>query len=1794
LQVIDLPQFLDVDFRHLDLPLWLAHHQYAVFVSGSDLAVAQTSSKDNSCVWTIFRFEFSKGIVLFAKGNNNHFRNLECNFGKVDKEQQPRRSDLLSQKKKQQQQQKKKKKRKKQKHEEEVSKKKKVKETSSIEPEQPAVHVCSMLQWKPWGKASTQRDVLGTCLLDNILQYAFKCSEAEGTVAKSLTNQSKALDEEAYKCSLSVDLGTALRESKGSFASSSWKLSSKEQCALSHMRSSSRGIRRRGLQVFLDLMVNAAIDPSTRPKSGRSALPCKQARSSPGTARLQGAAPSSEVENKTLLSGLMAAAMNRPPMDKQLTMEKDKRWVGSQTERALKVAEKNWNQFEAMKSDCLLQSAGGGSNKKAHCQIEWRRVLEWLNNGFLELLLQEGILGSSLRGSSHPREDERAVFLDVQELSDVCLKVVEIVPGEGSCRLVKCLASIIENVNRTLIAMVVENPKFSGNSGLLEETPDLTRGHAKVRIVEETSQLEENSKEREKLQDMFQEMVWVCRLLPLLVSSSELVAAAFAKERGLTLILELYSSLVRAFPVGLKAVDKTLDGDEKEVILPGEVVKASQEIPLNVLRSPTCSQSVGNHHTANISNERDSNVGQLSSIGITNLPCFKHGGSDLGPEIPMTALRSQQERCVHDTLSSRKRPSHVPQLSLSLLAVTAAEQEQRQVPQIKDHLCSSNMDTGLLSLSRTTAANMHLSVMTPNVFNIICEAKLHLLRAIACMLACRSITIHRLQHRLTQKLNAKHGLILCFLPDLIGGPFSRFPACIGNRLKRMIFRVLFLLDKDDCAEEDDMFGFLHGSGSSCQIKDTPGVPWWSGPGPPPIIGDTKRGFSDTMLEEIQQRLDNILSAMSALLTGHAPPVNMECTSCEEEDSVLTNDPRSTRCHHSTYVSRLWIDLAYLLTVLSEYVQFWPQQAGKVREVVNSCGVQAECILSLLSGLGVTSSWGPAEILTMQSLLKLLSVCICNLVCGKMNSTQGWGDAEHCLWDVIFKNPANWNCLLQYVSYLTSDICQRCLGYLLEDFQRSLQEPIRLYYRMLGQKVGMGGISDHVFASFQGMEASPKNVLGFLRLVVLLVQKRLDMAQESSSVSHVLDSLSLLEGIMNPSDGLLMMAVNRQAKAIPLQTKESEQKNSSPTLHISRDQGKLHGNLCADTEKSGSDNGFQRDVRSFCPQCADLVLTGRNDSKIGDITHESLCLLAEIFSLKLSSSSGQRLSSPKRCVQEKTTLHNPFLTSKYLDPILDTIFHGFKRLYTTTAPDESLLHESAAYVQNRRKHAEPSQGSNNKLWRNRGSNSRENEQKCNACAAFARILLAVAQNQTGDASQTFHRLHVMEFLVQQIALEYEFSQVATPKTQDSMTGSTVERDSGKKEIQMAGNFRRMETQENCEWQLGSVSAKDKTYLSPVIQPHQFSQLSSPQSREHEFISRWRKKHDGHDVQRSELPLCERDENISTLVSEWDNCSIAVTQRRVTGTPRESRDTESKIHLQTFLTKLYNPALMSSGGLAGLATPRLNEVVYCGRFFDLNDEVERELAAEEDDFVSINMSTNQLENFEDQRKHFKVTCAIEQTAKSSSHSSSLAPQSQSLEFVELEEENPQRSQSPGQSSTTKPSTHPLVPKLNFSKAIRKRGLDFEEENVSSEPVASSNRDQCLPTRFSFEGQRADVEFNKSNPKLEGLFVSYTRERCSRRIYQNAGLHVLLLELFISLMLNPEYSPPPSTLSFSCIYVWLLLVKPIYKSLYVMTCRGSLEALYSDRFPMESRRLNAPFFLTFRILPNYCFGSARKRWR
>lgn len=90
----------------------------------------------------------------------------------------------------------------------------------------------------------------------------------------------------------------------------------------------------------------------------------------------------------------------------------------------------------------------------------------------------------------------------------------------------------------------------------------------------------------------------------------------------------------------------------------------------------------------------------------------------------------------------------------------------------------------------------------------------------------------------------------------------------------------------------------------------------------------------------------------------------------------------------------------------------------------------------------------------------------------------------------------------------------------------------------------------------------------------------------------------------------------------------------------------------------------------------------------------------------------------------------------------------------------------------------------------------------------------------------------------------------------------------------------------------VSTRNKAYLSLVIEPHQFNQFSSPHSKHHGLILRWRKKHYGHDVQRLEFPLCKKDENINNLINDQEKfCSTIVTQRRLPGTPWENRDMES---------------------------------------------------------------------------------------------------------------------------------------------------------------------------------------------------------------------------------------------------------------------------------------------------------------
>jgi hypothetical protein len=137
----------------------------------------------------------------------------------------------------------------------------------------------------------------------------------------------------------------------------------------------------------------------------------------------------------------------------------------------------------------------------------------------------------------------------------------------------------------------------------------------------------------------------------------------------------------------------------------------------------------------------------------------------------------------------------------------------------------------------------------------------------------------------------------------------------------------------------------------------------------------------------------------------------------------------------------------------------------------------------------------------------------------------------------------------------------------------------------------------------------------------------------------------------------------------------------------------------------------------------------------------------------------------------------------------------------------------------------------------------------------------------------------------------------------LDGLSVESDSGQKGIQiLAGNFRRIDTQENCKWQLGSIVSQG-TRLTWAQWSNNINSVRCPVPSLDIMSWFW---DGGRNMMAMmckglELPLCKRDGNI-----KWDKvCSTAPIQRTLTGTPTESRDTESKIHLQTFVTKLCNP-------------------------------------------------------------------------------------------------------------------------------------------------------------------------------------------------------------------------------------------------------------------------------------------------
>lgn len=1437
---------------------------------------------------------------------------------------------------------------------------------------------CCTLDWAVW------RGVYRAGPMETMLTSAF-LDEDDCMVLKSLTNFFLAWkDKDLCRCCAASDLGTAFRECRGSIIpDSSWKVSSKERCALSHLQSVNKDVRQQGLRSLLDLLLDVVRDSNvlgsqkstlntsrkstkSTPISSRSSIDVEntpsyfhQSIDSKKEAYLE------EKENVSLLSGLMAV-MDRPSKKKESKF--DKRFIGSQTERALQVAQLKWNRFEEMKSD-RSSTIGNKLYVKSRHALKWQEVLEWVDNGFLEILLKESI-GPIL-------EDGQPSFMLVEDLADACLQVIKIMPGEGTRRIVNCLVSRLQNLVEVFATLKVGTPQQIGSMKEVEIQQKMT-----------------------KLRISFEEMVCFCRLLALIISSSVSVCSSLADVDGLSLILGLYSNMMKEFPVDVNNLD-LLDCNISSKVIPGEVFGLKKH-------PPKVSKSHGSR-----------------KLGAPWLK--RQEGIKSKRRLPLQEV-SMSSRISHAFSTINSKVSNV-HLEDNLQSDTPILYFQSHVSQINAPFSNTKVDA-------VSGTYLYPRPLSATIVDIVWEAKIHLLQTLVTMLESQSVILNKRKEELKAKLligSINSELLSWFISDLIGGPSNAFSSYVDDKLNKIIFKIIYLLDKD--VEDNDTHHKCLSLGTQSNVQYVEEGPWWSGPGPPASQIPQMR-LLGLMLVELKGRMDYIISCLMVTLPRHV----------SRDDQMLANCKDITGKNAKEHISSLWIDLARLSMVLSNFIRYWPAEGPKSYNVMRCCGGHFNQSLTLLASLGPIASWAPAQILAMQSLLKLLGLCIQDSTSGDL--IENWSEYENFLWKMVVDTWAHWNCIQSYVSWLILEVCQGCLIHLLDEFQRSLHEPIQLYYHALGEQLGMGRDFDIVFPDFQLSELLPKKAMMFLRLVVILVQRKLhtnhDIHDGSAYLCFRDNALWFLQEIMNPTHGLLMMAIKNR----PLGT-------------------------CADCKIEITNPNH---ASEFC----------------SSIEQHSLVLLAQIFSLKLPHS---KVYFKGKC---SGGYKNIFLSKKYLVPFLHTLYSGFKNLYTRVIWQSGL--NSLGTLQGI--HSLDDGKKCPIIDHSLESTTQNNNAMCSAmdeilslCYSYAHVLLAAAKNLSEDGNQTFKDLRIMDFLVQEISLEYEYSQIAGPKSnsnskEDMSTSSTnmnLQRPSSQKDLEI---FKELEGSN-----ANSSSLRVDCTLSSLIEEYE---LKTSTLKYQDFIIPQIKDKHVANVQNLVLSHEESKVNKKSKNKRLSN-SKNFNKRKIPAPKDESfinKDNILKTSPINFSCNSIHEPVNSHSKIDSddLKTweneyTKKKKVVYSGRFFDLNEEVERELAVEEEDGVVDDKKQRLIEKI-------KFTSGqIQDQSKNIGKAS-----------ISLNSSRSTSCESTGEVISTSLNAQPLVPKLDFTSALQK---------------SQSN----LANGFDIETSHNDIEENTFNNKDIGcksldLYISYDKEQLQRSIYHSPELHILLLELLISLMLNSEY--------------------------------------------------------------------------
>ncbi|BBN11114.1 hypothetical protein MPTK1_5g09170 [Marchantia polymorpha subsp. ruderalis] len=1993
----DVSNFLDVDFQLVDLPKWLSHRLFAVFWEDTDVVVVRRDAPDLK--WTLLRFDFDEGVIRSTEGAS--VCSLETTFGNKSL------CDIHASRKR-------------------FRAEPAAGDVGFNSKQKSLEEVKSELEWKSWkcmsrSQEHTSVSPLALMLMD-LLGTLATVSATEIESVKLLFNpdpwETSALGQDDLVLGVSaVRTMFTCRGRKG--------LSSKEKLALAKLRSDSDELHLEGICTLLELLKvgdassssigsKALVDIKSPPShsnhdSSRSSsavwLPSDQEDiESSFREQLKKEAGLREVaeSNSATDGGAMEADSGKRKLRHGSVREHSQRAngevalsrVGSQADGDVGGANNGWCRFEEL--DAMHQKEDADNDEVGVMQVS-----EWVKNGFFEVLIRKLM--------SRPRcvqEDkvEKTKQLSFELVLEAFLKILDLLPGEGTSRMVIIILQLVNELSETIAKLSCSADKRDCGEEGGKPSSNGSSNDGSLLFVNDSVQRNGCTHEN-KLQDSLVKALKFSRLLSSVVSRSSILGGCLAMLGGLDLILDFYSCLLRRFPVNLRLGTRSITSKIRaEGTLPGEVMK-SQDTTLKVLPcifprfcicrvAQTCLMdsslnpqqekvdltwlSATGNKSCNLKEfilGSDPELGarlladktcnnyierlltlapgsktvvrkpdgcQLTYFGdsgfdsVTNkfkvetleasvivLPSSDKQ-FDVSTGVPRTKnLDNAQNTETVSLPHQRQTRPYVPRLPLSSIQTTSSGSGPTAVC-LKDSSESKSVavaDTGDLASNLYTGSSTHFDIL-----RAVSDVKYELLRSMAELFGNHSLSLMRLRSYLHQKVQSEgeSQLVKSFLPDMIGGFLNTVPEQTSRRAKKIQLQVVSILDMSEicggmCPSE---------SFRVCGGEDAQGGPCWSGPGPPDVSYEYKRSV-DVLLLEIGKRLTVMVCHLTKMVN------KSEAYEGDETSNQIWMRGQSPQCCEPSLVSKtlysghmlsLWVDVGILLQFLEDFVLLWPEE-GSARRVLKCCGKPIEGIFGLLAQSPSQSDWNLAQILAMQHLFRLSTVCMKSPAHEKDPGVQVWNDVDAFFWQLLITNDSNWICVKNFAEWVLLKSCQGCVRTLLEGYQNALWEPLEIYYSMLGQKVNPLWTQSKHSDSRRGGKMLRKSILPLLRASVLMMKKKFKCQCQSSQASPVMYMsrlLFLLDFLMNPIEGLLMTVIKAPVSCGQLNKVYRENVTSSVSNLINSRRANDQSTVqCCNQPVYSADTGplCTNDSTGLCTKCATISSETTFCQKFtSSMKHECICILADIFSLKAFEASDEQYNM---CINPRA--QNPFLFRKYVNPFLEIIFICFLKCYSDRGEYSEREVQlpwgisprwqcvSGRYRKSMncslQRHGpinlavDPSGCKT--LFTSKGRDkdeivacsvrSHEDEATTLACILYARVLLSLAQNQTDDVTQGFQQVKVMDFLVQQIGLEYEISQVATPRDTvlaGRATSTPVVPGNNQfldcidleDKIRRAASFRREERSSSSElstiregesiqgrscdglegdcqlesndmsntsslprcktsqiFRSPSSSAEVKTVSSTAVLAREDLRLertplqsskrifreqtlntvyelvqescmrgpgcclgfhSARDTRSTEFAKKqahwnlldqpllrfrptqinWHKAINfSEEGPRSLLPFRERNRNTllcnQVLSERGTNSTLTLFQRgpgagasfnrKFRG--KDENELELSVGIQSRVVpptveksleaELLATANKSSFKTRGVAQCELavegeeKEVIhynstavkYAGRFFDLNEEVERELAQEDSPTptshdIDVKDTTGVAELPTSCTSQHELHSTVQKSTTAGSVNSQSASENMSLQ--------PESTHVPDLGSNKRTPARPAIPRLKLPKSLRKGGQDMISDasmEVELLPSTSSTQESNGRLNSLLELHKA---FSASDREDKSWRLgSYETERLRRRLYRHAGLHVLLLELYVALMLNIQ---------------------------------GTLEACYSDRFPMENRKLNAPFFLSYHL--------------